>query len=77
MAQAGIYNLHIHLEQVLKPVLDNHWRLGEIEGLSDEAKQARADIYEHIERLERIVARQGEPMGPAKDDPSDDPPGAV
>ena len=33
MANAGIYNLRIHLEQVLRPVLENHFRLAQIDGL--------------------------------------------
>ena len=73
MAQAGIYNLRIHLDQVLRPVLDNHWRLADIEGLSDEAKQKRADIYTHLERLDRVAARLGEPLGPVRGDLSNDP----
>jgi acyl-[acyl-carrier-protein] desaturase len=73
MAQAGIYNLRIHLDQVLRPVLDNHWRLADIEGLSDEAKQKREDIYTHLERLDRVAARLGEPLGPVRGDLSDDP----
>ena len=73
MASAGIYNLRIHLDQVLRPVLDNHWRLADIEGLSDEAKQKREDIYTHLERLDRVAARLGEPLGPVRGDLSDDP----
>ena len=73
MAQAGIYNLRIHLDQVLRPVLDNHWRLADIEGLSDEAKQRREDIYSHLERLDRVAARLGEPLGPVRGDLSNDP----
>jgi acyl-[acyl-carrier-protein] desaturase len=73
MASAGIYNLRIHLDQVLRPVLDNHWRLADIEGLSDEAKQKREDIYTHLERLDRVAARLGEPLGPVRGDLSNDP----
>jgi acyl-[acyl-carrier protein] desaturase len=73
MASAGIYNLRIHLDQVLRPVLDNHWRLADIEGLSDEAKQKREDIYTHLERLDRVAGRLGEPLGPVRGDLSDDP----
>jgi acyl-[acyl-carrier-protein] desaturase len=73
MAQAGIYNLRIHLDQVLRPVLDNHWRLADIQGLSDEAKAKREDIYAHLERLDRVAARLGEPLGPVRGDLSNDP----
>lgn len=77
MAQAGIYNLQIHLEQVLKPVLEKHWRLPDLQGLTDEAKKARDDIYAHLERLARVAARLGEPLGPTKGDLSDDPLGVA
>ena len=73
MASAGIYNLRIHLDQVLRPVLDNHWRLADIDGLSDEAKQKREDIYTHLERLDRVAVRLGEPLGPIRGDMSNDP----
>ena len=73
MARAGIYNVRIHLEQVLRPVLENHWRIGELQGLSDEAKQAREDIYAHLARLERIAVKLGEPLGPVTGDLTNDP----
>jgi acyl-[acyl-carrier-protein] desaturase len=68
MAQAGVYNLRIHLEQVLRPVLDNHFRLAEIEGLTDAAERARQEIFGHLDRLARVVAKLGEPLGPARDE---------
>ena len=73
MAQAGIYNLRIHLDQVLRPVLEKHWRLAEIEGLTEEAKQKREDIYTHLDRLDRVARKLGEPLGPVRGDLSDDP----
>jgi acyl-[acyl-carrier-protein] desaturase len=75
MAQAGIYNLRIHLDQVLRPVLDKHWKLAEIDGLSDAAKRKREEIYAHLERLDRVAARLGEPLGPVRGDLSSDPVG--
>jgi acyl-[acyl-carrier-protein] desaturase len=75
MAQAGIYNLRIHHDQVLKPILEKHWHLPELENLSDEAKQAREDIYEYMGRLEKIADKRGESLGPTRGDLSDDPVG--
>ncbi|MEX0984702.1 MAG: acyl-ACP desaturase [Actinomycetota bacterium] len=75
MARAGVYNVRIHVEQVLRPILEKHWRLGEIEGLTDEAKQAREDIFHHLDRLERIATRLGESLGPVRVDISSDPVG--
>ena len=73
MARAGVYNIRIHLEQVLGPVLEKHWRIDEATGLSDEAKQAREDVHAHLARLERIAAKLGEPLGPVTQDVSSDP----
>jgi acyl-[acyl-carrier-protein] desaturase len=73
MARAGVYNLRIHLEQVLRPVIEKHWKIDEAEGLTDEAKQAREDVHAHLARLERIAAKLGEPLGPVTGDLSDDP----
>ncbi len=77
MANAGVYNLRIHLEQVLRPVLDKHFRLAEIEGLTDQAKQARDEIFAHLERLRRVATKLGEPLGPVRGDLSSDPIGVA
>jgi acyl-[acyl-carrier-protein] desaturase len=67
MAVAGVYNLRIHHDQVLRPVLDNHFRLGELGGLSDEAARAREKIFTYLERLDRVATKLGEPLGPLRD----------
>jgi len=72
MARAGVYNLRIHLEQVLRPIMENHWRIGDAEGLTDEAKQAREDVYGHMDRLERVAAKLGDPLGPSRVGPPSD-----
>ena len=65
MARVGIYNLGIHLEQVLRPILLTHWKITEIDGLSDEAAAARDDILAYLARLERVAGKLGEPSAPA------------
>ncbi|MFN2505556.1 MAG: acyl-ACP desaturase, partial [Acidimicrobiales bacterium] len=60
IAAAGIYDLAIFLEQVVVPVVQQHWRLKSLEGLSPEAEIARESLVRHIERLGRVVARQAE-----------------
>ena len=57
IAKAGIYDLGMLLEQVLVPVVRNHWRLESLEGLRPEAEKARERIVRHLERLAKIVAR--------------------
>lgn len=44
IAAAGIYDLRIHHDQVLCPVLLRHWRLRELRGLSDAAERARDEL---------------------------------
>jgi hypothetical protein len=40
MAQAGIYDLRIHHDEILWPLL-RHWNLFDLEGLHPQAEQAR------------------------------------
>jgi acyl-[acyl-carrier-protein] desaturase len=54
IAKAGIYDALIHHEQILVPVVLNHWRLASLEGLSPEAERARQLTIERIERLGRL-----------------------
>ena len=72
MAQAGIYNLRIHLDQVLRPILEKHWRVGELPNLTDAAKRALEEIYAHLDRLDRVSTKLGEKLGPIKGDVSSD-----
>jgi acyl-[acyl-carrier-protein] desaturase len=51
IAAAGIYDLRIHRDQVLRPVLLKHWRLHELRGLSDDAERARDEVLGFVEAL--------------------------
>jgi acyl-[acyl-carrier-protein] desaturase len=51
IAAAGIYDLRIHRDQVLSPVLLKHWRLPELRGLSDTAERAREQVLGFVEAL--------------------------
>ena len=51
IAAAGIYDLRIHYEQVLCPVLLKHWRLPALRGLTAEAEAARAEVLGFLENL--------------------------
>ena len=65
MAKAGVYNLRIHLDQVVRPILFKHWKIDQITGLTDEAKQARDEVVAHMERLDRVANKLGHPIGPS------------
>ena len=58
IAKAGIYNIRVHRDEVLMPIL-RHWRLFELTGLDAEAEQARERLREHLDKLEQ-QARQFE-----------------
>ncbi|HEV3226678.1 MAG TPA: acyl-ACP desaturase, partial [Acidimicrobiales bacterium] len=42
IAKAGIYDLKLHHEQILAPVVLRHWNVEQLEGLSPEAEDARS-----------------------------------
>jgi acyl-[acyl-carrier-protein] desaturase len=60
IARAGIYDLALHHDQVLAPVVLRHWKLDEIEGLSPEAEEARSRVVTYMRRLESVARRQTE-----------------
>ncbi|HET9442765.1 MAG TPA: acyl-ACP desaturase [Acidimicrobiales bacterium] len=57
IAKAGIYDLSIHHDQILVPVVLRHWKVEDVVGLSDEAEQARDRLLTRIERIGRAAAR--------------------
>ncbi|MBM4408310.1 MAG: acyl-ACP desaturase [Chloroflexi bacterium] len=56
MAKAGIYNLRLHRDEVLLPIL-THWRIFERTGLDGAAEAARRQLAEHLESLEAAARR--------------------
>ena len=57
IAAAGIYDFRIHYEQVLVPVVVNHWRLESVEGLDSDGERARDHLLGWMARLRRVAAR--------------------
>jgi acyl-[acyl-carrier-protein] desaturase len=57
IAEAGIYDVVVHLEQILVPVVLNHWRVETLTGLDAEAEAARDHLLDHVARVRRIAAR--------------------
>jgi acyl-[acyl-carrier-protein] desaturase len=56
MAVAGVYDLRQHRDDVVAPVL-RFWNVFEIEGLSAEGEQARSELAEFMEQLEKQALR--------------------
>lgn len=52
MAKAGIYDLRIHHDQVVLPVLFTHWKIDQLTDLTDAAKEARDGIMNYLAMLE-------------------------
>ena len=56
IAQAGIYDLRVHRDEVLMPIL-RHWRIFELGGLDDQAEAARQRLGSHLEKLDAQAAQ--------------------
>ena len=57
VAKAGIYDLLIHHDQILEPVIMRHWKLMELTGHSDEAEAARESIIKRMARTAKVGKR--------------------
>ncbi len=63
IANAGIYDLQVHKDDVIAPVL-RQWRIFEMDGLGPEGEKAREQLSEFVEGLDgaanRFVERRAE-----------------
>ena len=57
IARVGIYDLLIHHDQILQPVVMRHWKLEQLSGLTDEAEKAREALFKRIERIGKVGAK--------------------
>ncbi|MEY2430535.1 MAG: acyl-[acyl-carrier-protein] desaturase [Acidimicrobiaceae bacterium] len=55
IASAGIYDATIHHEQILIPVVLNHWKVAQLINLTPAAEQARDALLRRIERIGRLA----------------------
>lgn len=60
IAKAGIYDLSIHHDQILKPVVFRDWNLPSLSGLSAVAETARERLMKVVERIGRLGRRMAE-----------------
>ncbi len=56
VARAGIYDLRVHRDEVVAPLL-RYWRVLDMEGLPPEAEAARDDLVVVLAELDRRVVR--------------------
>jgi len=57
IARAGIYDLAIHHDQILAPLVLREWKLESLENLTPEAEKARASLIRRIERTNKVARR--------------------
>ncbi len=57
IARAGIYDLLIHHDQILQPVVIRHWKIEQLTGLTDEAEKARDALLKRIDRVGKVGAK--------------------
>jgi len=57
IARVGIYDLLIHHDQILQPVVLRHWKIDQVTGLSSEAEKAREALLKRIERIGKVGAK--------------------
>ena len=60
IAQAGIYDLAVHHEQILAPVVLRQWDVENITGLSAEGEQSRERLMARMAKSERVARRVSE-----------------
>ncbi len=60
IARAGIYDLQIHHEQILAPVVLRQWGAADVEGLSAEGAQAQERLMKRLASSERVARRYAE-----------------
>ena len=66
IAKAGVYDLTIHHEQILVPMLVRHWQIDRLEGLDAEAEQARDRVMARLAKSERVARRLSERREPKR-----------
>jgi acyl-[acyl-carrier-protein] desaturase len=60
IARAGIYDLTVHVEQILKPLIFRQWKLDTLDGLTPQADQARVDMFTYLDAVDEFAASQRE-----------------
>jgi acyl-[acyl-carrier protein] desaturase len=67
MAKAGIYDLRIHHDQVVLPVLFKHWKIDRLTGLTEEAEEAREGITNYLAMLDATATMYEEKRAAANE----------
>jgi acyl-[acyl-carrier-protein] desaturase len=65
IAKAGIYDLRIHHDEVVQPVL-RKWGFYDLEGLDPEAEQAREQVAEYVNNIDALAKHYEEKRDAAR-----------
>jgi acyl-[acyl-carrier-protein] desaturase len=57
ISAAGIYDLQVHFDQILEPIVLGFWDLANISGLDSEAEQARERTVAYLDKAKRVAER--------------------
>lgn len=57
IAAAGIYDLAIHHDQILVPIVERTWDALHVEGLSDDGAEAQEKLGKRLEKSARVARR--------------------
>ena len=60
IAKAGIYDLSIHHDQILLPLVLRHWGIENVAGLDADGERARHKLLSHLEKSGRVAKRLAE-----------------
>ena len=60
IARAGIYDLAVHHEQILVPVVLRQWDVEHVSGLDADGEQARERLMKRLAKSERVARRVAE-----------------
>ena len=63
ISRAGIYDLAIHHDQILVPVVVRHWGVESLTGLDDGGERAREQLMRRLAKSERVARRVAERRG--------------
>ncbi len=56
IARAGIYDLRIHHDEVVTPLL-RHWKFFDLDGLDAPAEQARTNVERYLEAIDALARK--------------------
>jgi acyl-[acyl-carrier-protein] desaturase len=65
IAQVGIYDLSVHHDQILVPVVLRTWNVEQVTGLGAEGEQARDRLMARMAKSERVARRLSQRREPA------------